>query len=106
MGESANSFDTRATLTVNGRTYCYYAVNGGELSGHDSVARLPASSKILLENLLRHEDGISCSREDMASLPPMPVAVPGSAEKGATPERGIYAGSARRLWCPSTCRNG
>ena len=68
MGTSKNTFNTSSTLSVDGKTYQYYAINGGELAVHDSVARLPVCSKILLENLLRHEDGISCSREDIEVL--------------------------------------
>ena len=68
MNASDNSFNTRSTLEVNGKSYHYYAINGGELAGHSSVARLPVCSKILLENLRRHEDGISCTRGDIESL--------------------------------------
>ncbi|MCB1703787.1 MAG: aconitate hydratase AcnA [Halioglobus sp.] len=68
MNASDNSFDTQSTLEVNGTSYHYYAINGGELAGHSGVARLPVCSKILLENLLRHEDGISCTRGDIESL--------------------------------------
>ncbi|MDB4542900.1 aconitate hydratase AcnA [bacterium] len=68
MGSSINSFNTCSTLTVDGKTYQYYAINGGDLSAHDSVERLPVCSKILLENLLRHEDAISCTREDIEEL--------------------------------------
>ncbi len=63
-----NSFDTLSTLAVNGKTYCYYAINGGELASHHGVRRLPVCSKILLENLLRHEDGISCTSLDIVTL--------------------------------------
>ncbi|MEZ5502890.1 MAG: aconitate hydratase AcnA [Halioglobus sp.] len=65
---SDNSFDTLATLEVNGKTYHYYAVNGGALADHPSAGRLPVCSKILLENLLRHEDGISCTTRDIETL--------------------------------------
>ena len=68
MGLSKNSFNTRSTLTVDGKAYQYYAISGGDFSTHSSVARLPVCTKILLENLLRHEDGISCSREDIEVL--------------------------------------
>jgi aconitate hydratase A / 2-methylisocitrate dehydratase len=68
MKSSRNSFDTLSTLEVKGTRYHYYAVSGGELAGHDSAQRLPVCSKILLENLLRHEDGISCSRDDIETL--------------------------------------
>jgi aconitate hydratase A / 2-methylisocitrate dehydratase len=68
VGSSKNSFNTRSTLTVGDKTYQYYAINGGDLSEHGNIARLPVCSKILLENLLRHEDGISCTREDIEEL--------------------------------------
>jgi aconitate hydratase len=68
MTSSINSFKTASTLEVNGKVYRYYAITGGELAGHDTAARLPVSSKILLENLLRHEDGVSCSRDDIEVL--------------------------------------
>ncbi len=68
MHASINSFNALSTLEVDGKTYSYFAVNGGELAAHSTVNRLPVCSKILLENLLRHEDGISCTRNDIESL--------------------------------------
>ena len=68
MVSSSNSFNTLSTLDVNGTTYHYFAVNGGALATHTTVARLPVCSKILLENLLRHEDGMSCTRQDIETL--------------------------------------
>jgi len=65
---SSNSFNTLSTLDVKGKIYHYFAVNGGTLTTHNTVARLPVCSKILLENLLRHEDDISCTREDIETL--------------------------------------
>jgi aconitate hydratase len=68
MAISQDSFSTRSTLEVNGESYTYFALNGGELAGRDAVGRLPVSTKILLENLLRHEDGLSCTRDDIEAL--------------------------------------
>jgi aconitate hydratase len=68
MSASKNSFDTLKTLTIGDKKYAYYALNGGELADNASVARLPVTSKILLENLLRHEDGLSAGREDIQAL--------------------------------------
>lgn len=68
MPFSSNSFNTLSTFEVNGNTYLYYDINGGELAGKDTVARLPVSTKILLENLLRHENGLSCTRDDIEAL--------------------------------------
>src|SRR5690606_37426384 len=53
----ADSFATRATLDVNGKSYAYASLP--KLGARFDLARLPYSMKILLENLLRHEDGIS-----------------------------------------------
>ena len=50
-----DSFSTRSQLSVNGKTYGYYSLP--KLGQHFDIARLPFSLKILLENLLRHEDG-------------------------------------------------
>jgi aconitate hydratase len=52
-----NSFATRAQLEVNGNTYAYASLP--VLGQRFDIARLPYSLKILLENLLRHEDGVS-----------------------------------------------
>jgi aconitate hydratase len=51
-----NSFGSRASFTVQGRTYAFHSLRALERAGHD-VGRLPFSLRILLENLLRLEDG-------------------------------------------------
>ena len=51
-----NSFDTRSTLNVGGQEYAYYSL-GKATQKIGDVARLPFSMKVLLENLLRFEDG-------------------------------------------------
>ena len=53
----ADSFATRARLDVNGTSYAYCSL--ARLGERFDLARLPFSMKILLENLLRHEDGIT-----------------------------------------------
>jgi aconitate hydratase len=68
MPDSRNSFGTESSLEVGGKRFRYFAINGGELAAHASAARLPVSSKILLENLLRHEDGVNCTRDDIEAL--------------------------------------
>ncbi|MFT4824981.1 MAG: aconitate hydratase [Halioglobus sp.] len=65
---SKNSFSTLSTLNVDGKEFHYFAINGGELASRPAVARLPMTIKILLENLLRHEDGFSCGRDDIEAL--------------------------------------
>jgi len=51
----ADTFSTRATLDVGGKTYAYASLP--KLGEHFEIKHLPYSMKILLENLLRHEDG-------------------------------------------------
>ncbi len=68
MASSKNSFNSKSTLTVNDTEWCYFAINGGEHADSDAVKRLPVSTKILLENLLRHEDDLSCTRDDILAL--------------------------------------
>ena len=57
-----NSFATRDSLAVNGRNYAFHNLQA--LPG----PALPYSLKILLENLLRHEDGSSVTRDDIQAL--------------------------------------
>jgi aconitate hydratase len=52
-----NSFDTRETLKVDGREYDIFALDALEKKGVGTISRLPFSLKVLLENLLRQEDG-------------------------------------------------
>ena len=54
---TVNSFGTRTALAVGGRTYQMFSLPALERAGFPEIARLPFSLKILLENLLRHEDG-------------------------------------------------
>ena len=60
-----DSFKTRTTLAVGNQSYEINSLPA--LQGHD-LARLPFSLKILLENLLRFEDGINVTREDIEAL--------------------------------------
>jgi aconitate hydratase len=62
----ANSFDARAELDVGGNSYTYFRLEA--LQSRFDVARLPFSLKILLENLLRNEDGVAVSPKDIEAL--------------------------------------
>ena len=61
-----NSFKTRTTLTVSSNKYEIYSLP--ELGTKYDIARLPYSLKILLENLLRCEDGVNISKDDIVAL--------------------------------------
>src|ERR1700728_497103 len=63
---SANSFDAKATLTVGDRSFEIFRLDA--LQSKYDVARLPFSLKILLEHLLRNEDGESIRAGDIEAL--------------------------------------
>ena len=62
-----NSYKTQALLRHKGRRYRYHSL-GVLAKSHKQVAKLPYSLKILLENLLRHEDGVTVKKEDIAAV--------------------------------------
>ncbi|MDG1286393.1 MAG: aconitate hydratase AcnA [Rickettsiales bacterium] len=66
--QSQDSFKTAQTLESNGKTYHYYNIKTAEAALGADIARLPYSLKILLENLLRYEDGRSVSKEDIEAF--------------------------------------
>src|ERR1700730_16083671 len=62
---SLDSFKCRKKLTVGSKTYYYFSFKAAEKHGLTDVSELPFSMKILLENLLRFEDGRSVTRQDI-----------------------------------------
>jgi aconitate hydratase len=67
MASSMNSFNTKSTLDVSGRSLTYFSLQSERLEKF-GVDRLPFSIKILLENLLRHEDGVKVTASDIEAL--------------------------------------
>ncbi|HSK60027.1 MAG TPA: aconitate hydratase AcnA [Actinomycetospora sp.] len=63
-----NSFNACQTLTVGGRTYTYYSLAEAERNGLAGISRLPFSMKVLLENLLRYEDGRTVTKADIEAV--------------------------------------
>jgi aconitate hydratase len=60
-----NSFGAASTLTVGGRQYSYYSLESLEKRGAAKISRIPCSIRILLENLLRCEDGHAVKAADI-----------------------------------------
>src|SRR6266446_380041 len=60
-----DSFKCRKPLKVGTKTYVHYSLAAAEKNGLRGISRLPFSMKVLLENLLRHEDGRSVAKEDI-----------------------------------------
>ncbi|MEO7458063.1 MAG: aconitate hydratase, partial [Gemmatimonadaceae bacterium] len=65
---SLNSFGSRATLDVAGKSYTIYRLDALSASSGGRSERLPFSLKILLENLLRNEDGAFVKKADVETM--------------------------------------
>ena len=65
---SLDSFKCRKKLTVGRKTYHYYSLKAAEKNGLAGISRLPISMKVLLENLLRFEDGRTVTKEDIKAV--------------------------------------
>src|SRR4051812_3850108 len=65
---TVDSFRTSTALQIGGRSVQYFSLGALEKNGFPEVARLPFSLKILLENLLRHEDGRFVKKADIEAL--------------------------------------
>ncbi len=62
-----DSFKTRKTLTIDGKSYDYFSLKEAEKHIGD-VSKLPYTLKVLLENLLRFEDGQSVKKDDIQAI--------------------------------------
>ena len=65
---SIDSFNTRHDLSVGRKKYAYYSLPAAEEAGLAGISRLPRSMKVLLENLLRNEDGVSVTQDDLKAV--------------------------------------
>ncbi|MFZ4685555.1 MAG: aconitate hydratase AcnA, partial [Hyphomonadaceae bacterium] len=65
---SLDSFKSRKTLQVGAKTYVYYSLEAAAQNGLGDVSRLPVSLKVLLENLLRFEDGKTVTQADIRAF--------------------------------------
>ncbi|WP_439574003.1 aconitate hydratase AcnA [Phreatobacter sp.] len=65
---SLDSFKSRKTLKVGTRSYVYFSLKDAEKNGLSGISALPFSMKVLLENLLRAEDGRSVTKADIEAV--------------------------------------
>ena len=65
---SLDSFKCLRPLKVGSKTYAFYSLPEAEKNGLKGISRLPFSLKVLLENLLRNEDGRTVNKEDIQSV--------------------------------------
>ncbi len=59
---------TRRSLEVGGKTYAYYSIAAAEKAGLGDFSRLPAALKVVLENMLRFEDGKTVTQDDIKAF--------------------------------------
>ena len=63
-----NTFNSQSTLKVGSVEFEYFSLENAEKSGAGEVSKLPFSLKVMLENLLRFEDGQTVSADDIGAL--------------------------------------
>ena len=63
--EHPDSFKSRKTLEVGDQSYVYFSLPDAEKNGLPGIGNLPFSLKVLLENLLRNEDGRTVTADDI-----------------------------------------
>jgi aconitate hydratase len=80
-----DSFSTASSLRINEQDHRFYSLE--KLGRHYDISRLPFSLKILLENLLRHEDGVDVTRSDIEALCNWDPTAEPSTEIAFTPSR-------------------
>jgi aconitate hydratase A / 2-methylisocitrate dehydratase len=69
---SLDSFKSCTTLNVADKTYTYYSLADAEKNGLKGISKLPFSMKVLLENLLRYEDGRTVNKADIEAIAAWP----------------------------------
>jgi len=65
---SLDSFKCRREMNVAGKSYVYFDLKQAEANGLAGVSKLPYTLKVLLENLLRFEDGRTVTKADIEAL--------------------------------------
>ena len=63
-----NSYNSLKSLNINGKEYKYYSLLEAEKNGLKDISKLPKSLKVLLENLLRYEDDLTVTKDQIDSI--------------------------------------
>ena len=63
-----NSYNSLKSININNSEYKYYSLLEAEKNGLDGVSKLPKSLKVLLENLLRYEDDLSVTKNQIEAI--------------------------------------
>ena len=65
---SKNSFKSLSQIYINGKNYKYFSLKEAERNGLEGISKLPKSIKVLLENLLRHEDDLTVNKNQISAI--------------------------------------
>jgi aconitate hydratase len=63
-----NSYNCLKSININNREYKYYSLSEAEKNGLEGISKLPKSLKVLLENLLRYEDNLSVTKNQIEAI--------------------------------------
>ena len=63
-----NSYKSLKSIIINEKKYKYYSLSEAEKNGLKGISRLPKSLKVILENLLRHEDGKTVTKDQIEEI--------------------------------------
>ena len=63
-----NSYNSLKPIIISGKDYKYYSLSEAEKNGLKGISKLPKSLKVLLENLLRYEDGLTVTKNQIEAI--------------------------------------
>ena len=63
-----NSYSSLKSITISGKDYKYYSLSEAEKNGLSGISKLPKSLKVLLENLLRYEDELTVTKNQIEAI--------------------------------------
>ena len=63
-----NSYKSLKSISINGKEYKYYSLSEAEKNGLKGISKLPKSLKVILENLLRYEDGKTVTKDQIEEI--------------------------------------
>ena len=63
-----NSYNSLKSIIISGKDYKYYSLSEAEKNGLNGISKLPKSLKVLLENLLRYEDGLTVTKDQIEAI--------------------------------------
>ena len=65
---SKNTFKSLDSISSSGKEFKIFSLKKAESNGLEGISKLPISLKVLLENLLRHEDGVSVDEKQILAI--------------------------------------